>query len=144
MERQEELFESVDISFLQSYLQEMSLDEDQIGEIVDALQSGEPKSPSQQEIINEFLKCKKLRIELDEQLDVESAMSELEFVEIDTANINESQHASEELAQIYLTQSLFSRAIDIYRALSLLNPEKSAYFAEQIEHVKKIRENKTK
>lgn len=40
---------------------------------------------------------------------------------------------TEDLASIYLVQGLTVRAVEIYRRLSLLNPEKSAYFADIID-----------
>lgn len=49
---------------------------------------------------------------------------------------------SETLAKIYIKQSYYSRAIDIYRKLSLNYPEKSSYFASQIEKVKDLIKNK--
>ena len=42
---------------------------------------------------------------------------------------------SEELAEVYLAQGLNSMAIETYRKLSLLNPEKSVYFAEIISKI---------
>ncbi len=42
---------------------------------------------------------------------------------------------SEELAEIYLAQGLNRQAKKIYKRLSLLNPEKSIYFAEIIERM---------
>ena len=48
----------------------------------------------------------------------------------------DSDEISEELAEIYLAQGLKEEAKEIYRALNLLNPEKSCYFAAQIEKIK--------
>ncbi len=49
----------------------------------------------------------------------------------------EDDLASEPLAEIYVKQGKYDAAIDMYKKLSLRNPQKSAYFARQIDAVLK-------
>jgi hypothetical protein len=49
--------------------------------------------------------------------------------------------ASESLADIYIKQGKYDKAIDMYRKLSLRNPQKSTYFARKIEEVLKEKQS---
>jgi hypothetical protein len=53
----------------------------------------------------------------------------------------EDDLASEPLANIYIKQGKYDKAIDMYRKLSLRNPQKSAYFANKIEEVLKEKQS---
>ena len=85
---------------------------------------------SEGEIISRFLRKTDFRIVAEEGEVGGDVRTE---AEID----DEDDLVSEELAEIYLAQGLKCEAIEIYRKLSLLNSEKSAYFAEKIENIEK-------
>ena len=85
---------------------------------------------SEGEIISRFLRKTDFRI-IAEEGDIEREIC------IEAEIDDEDDLVSEELAEIYLAQGLKCEAIEIYRKLSLLNSEKSAYFAEKIENIEK-------
>ncbi len=84
--------------------------------------------------IDAFLKLDDYRIVADnESVDIPDEITI-------TARFDDDElYETEELAEVYLAQGLTQQAVDIYRRLSLVNPEKSAYFAQiitQIENYK--------
>ena len=82
--------------------------------------------------IDKFLNLDNYRI-VAEEGDADD-ISEVEFGDDDDM-------VSEELAEIYLNQGLYDEAIDTYRKLSLLNSEKSIYFAGLIAKIEEKRVN---
>lgn len=95
-----------------------------------SLESGDARMPSAcvDALIDRFLCEKDLRIVAQEG----EPESEVRIrPELDA----DDEVVSEQLASIYLAQGLTEQAVAIYRKLSLLNPEKSIYFAELIRRI---------
>ena len=101
------------------------------GEAVDA---GALLAVSAEELIDRFLELGDLRIVAGE------GEPETE-VRTDPELDDDEEIVSESLAEIYRKQGLSDRAIAIYHKLSLLNPEKSIYFAELIEQTEQDKNN---
>ena len=59
----------------------------------------------------------------------------------DEVKTDEKQLMTETLAQVYVNQSKYKQAIQAYQILILKNPKKSAYFAAEIEKIKKLQQN---
>ena len=59
----------------------------------------------------------------------------------DEVKSDPKQLMTETLAQVYINQRKFKQAIQAYEILILKNPKKSAYFAAQIENIKKLQQN---
>lgn len=55
----------------------------------------------------------------------------------------ETNLMTETLAQVYLAQKKYDNAIIAYRILSLKNPEKSTFFADQIAKIELLKKNKS-
>ncbi|MES2478415.1 MAG: hypothetical protein V4561_04985 [Bacteroidota bacterium] len=69
----------------------------------------------------------------EEDDNIPEAVFEMAINSIDKQDIM----VSEPLAEIHVKQGRFDKAIEIYRKLSLQNPEKKTYFAAKINHLNK-------
>jgi hypothetical protein len=92
-------------------------------------QAGEVQAEGSAEdaIIDRFLGQQNLRITPDS--------AEAEVTETVLQEAFDEELVTEELAEIYRSQGLYVQAREIYRRLSLLNPEKSIYFADVIAQI---------
>ena len=58
--------------------------------------------------------------------------------------MDKSELMTETLAKVYLEQKKYKKAIQAFKILSLKYPEKSSFFADQIQAVKKLQKAKDK
>src|SRR5439155_17172264 len=65
------------------------------------------------------------------------ASSENKVQHLAEDSVHESDIITEAMAEVWLKQGNFDKALDVYNKLSLLNPSKKAYFAGKIENLKR-------
>lgn len=75
------------------------------------------------------------KIYVEEQKELDSSL-EKEVVSIATESNQQTEVITETMAGVLLKQGKRAQAIDLYRKLSLLHPEKSVYFASRIDELK--------
>ncbi|HEX2968484.1 MAG TPA: hypothetical protein VHO46_05215 [Bacteroidales bacterium] len=113
-------------------LLELDPDGNNVNETVDAEKDKMPESVpgklSQADLIDRF-------IILNPRIEPNREKKETPIEDRSTL-YEEGGFVTETLARIYINQGYYSKAIDIFEKLSLKYPEKSSYFATQIEKIK--------
>jgi tetratricopeptide (TPR) repeat protein len=108
---------------------EISLDEDTNRKNL-IREEEKTKKQSQSELIDKFIVA-------NPRIEPHKDKSNIPADDISRLFVEEAgELVTETLARIYINQGYYSKAIDIYEKLSLKFPEKSSYFASQIEKVK--------
>jgi predicted Zn-dependent protease len=87
-----------------------------------------------QELIDNFIKNQPSIVPRKDVSEGQEDISEV-FIEADDHLMTET------LAEIYVRQGYYSRAIHAYEKLSLKYPEKSSYFAIQINKIRQLKDN---
>ena len=103
-----------------------------IGEIARSIQN---KPDKKQTLIEKFLEAQPKMPQVKDQ-ESESPMDSQKQKELENDDF-----VTETLATIYAQQGYYKKAIQIFERLSLKYPEKSTYFAAQIEKIKNLMNN---
>ncbi len=92
----------------------------------------QPEFINDDELVDRFISA-------NPKIEPRKETEDYEHEDISASSSEESPHlVSETLANIYISQGYYSKAISIYERLCLKYPEKSSYFATQIEKIKEI------
>ena len=94
-----------------------------------------------QDLIDSFIEQDKGKITLNEN---PTLKPEIEQDATEEAKEGEQGYFTETLARIYIKQGNYSKALEIIRQISLHNPKKNAYFADQIRFLEKLIINSNK
>ena len=106
------------------------------------IDTGKPvKKMRGQSLIDEFITSRESVEENSSTLNELSVTPAPISVEPIDNQVDEAECFTETLAKIYIKQRKFDKAIKIFRQLSLKNPEKSIYFADQIRFFERLIEN---
>jgi len=104
---------------------------------IQAIDNKENKTPKSQKVLSKFDRIDKF---LNEKPKISPQKSNDINIDIAKQSVTENDSVmTETLAKIYIAQKKYTRAIKAYRILSLKYPEKSVFFAEQIEEIKKLK-----
>jgi hypothetical protein len=130
-EQEEDLGPDVLLSPVEKSETEMEEPESAVEEVPAMDQVDHVKEKSNNQLISQFIKDDPGPIRADKETRLKGDVS--------LASIREHDGLiTDTLAQIYVKQGLFAKAIYAYEKLSLKYPEKSAYFAAQIEKIRNI------
>ncbi|MBN1111729.1 MAG: hypothetical protein JXA53_02305 [Bacteroidales bacterium] len=114
-----------------NYLDMLNLTEEIENSELDELSKNNNQNKPSNNLIDQFLSNDvKIKPKLEEE-------TEKKDLAVDSIS-EDNELVSESLAKIYINQNLYSKAIDIYKALILKYPKKSAYFASQIQDIEKL------
>lgn len=114
---------------------------DYIGYLVENLQQSESTPQLRgQNLIDQFINNENGRIQLKDSPEYTPELTDSNSAGEETSD----GLLTETLAQIYIKQGRYSRALEIITQLNLNYPKKSIYFADQIRFLEKLIENENK
>jgi hypothetical protein len=114
---------------------------------VETHESTEKEKPEQATETHEVADSKEKRFELiDKFIDTNPKITPKPTLEkninlASAVNVDQSMLMTETLAKVYLEQKKYKKAITAYNILILKYPEKSSFFADQIQAIKKLQQN---